>query len=442
MDRARNIIGSLISNQSSEKKMTPSRVRSMMTKGKLRLSVLEAKNLDISTQNAVRIYLNLVGQTYTTKSKVTTSKNGSFVFENDLLFFSISDRDVIRHLSLSVELVSAADMMGSRSSLGRVLIPLNDIVRKQKADDWFYLQGVDMGEIRLSWTYHGKLTDSEDVSAIEGTATGFGRHGSVVIRDAPKPFRAQRLSSMGTMSPGIEPSRSSRTKSFEILSKLRTIGDESVSPMIHHTSSSSLSSVTIPIMSPTPLSSRHGRRASSMLAAAYRSARRRERSMSSHGSSSVMTPSPPSSSSSSMTSQDHHHDDDEAQINTLGFDDTILGDEVISLTERVNAFKHDRCCERRANDTFRTNFLLSRLKSSKRSLNALRSAAWDGIPMYVDFEFVSHIAEVLEYSMTNTRTQVPTINRVAASYKRTESCCFGICFGDWIQVQRAHACYG
>ena len=71
---------------------------------------------------------------------------------------------------LSVELVSAADMMGSRSSLGRVLIPLNDIVRKQKADDWFYLQGVDMGEIRLSWTYHGKLTDSEDVSD-QGTAT-------------------------------------------------------------------------------------------------------------------------------------------------------------------------------------------------------------------------------------------------------------------------------
>jgi hypothetical protein len=106
--------------------------------------------------------------------------------------------------------------------------------------------------------------------------------------------------------------------------------------------------------------------------------------MSSHGSSSVMTPSPPSSSSS-MTSQDHHYQHDhETQINTLGFDDTILGDEVLNLKEHVNAFKHDRCCERRVNETFRTNFLLSHLKSSRRSLNALRSAAWDGIPMYVE----------------------------------------------------------
>ena len=140
----------------------------MMTKGKLRLSVLEAR-ISISRRKAVRIYLNLVGR-HTNKSKVTTSKNGSFVFENDLLFFSISDRDVIRHLSLSVELVSAADMMGSRSSLGRVLIPLNDIVRKQKLTIGSICK-VWIWEIRLSWTYHGKLTDAEDVSAIEGTAT-------------------------------------------------------------------------------------------------------------------------------------------------------------------------------------------------------------------------------------------------------------------------------
>lgn len=378
MDRARNILGALISNQRSEKREP--RVRSMMTKGKLRLSVLEVKNLDVSTsQQAVRIYVNLVGHTYTTKSKATSSRDGSFIFENDLFFFSISDRDVLRHLSLSVELVSGADMLtGSRSSLGRVLIPLNDIVRKQKADDWFHLKGVDMGEIRLSWTYHGKLSeDSEDVSAIDAVETmDFGRHGSVVIRDAPKPFRTHRLSSMGTMSPGIESSRSSRTKSIELLSKLRAIGDESISSSpssslsTHHSSSS----VSIPIMSPSVSSSSlpHGRRASAMLAAAYRSARRRERTLSSQV-----------SSSSSMSSQHDDHIHDGIHINTLGFDDTILGDEVISLKSRVDAFKHDRCCERRANERFQSNFLLSRLKSSKRSLNALRSAAWDGIPMYL-----------------------------------------------------------
>jgi hypothetical protein len=103
MDKARNLIGALISSQSSSSSDIP-RVRSMMTKGKLRLSVLEARNLiDATSQNAVRVYLNLVGQTFTTKSKATSSLDGTFIFENDLLFFSISDRDVLRHLSLSVE---------------------------------------------------------------------------------------------------------------------------------------------------------------------------------------------------------------------------------------------------------------------------------------------------------------------------------------------------
>ena len=288
-------------------------------------------------------------------------------------------------------------MMGSRSSLGRVLIPLNDIVCKHQADDWFSLDGVEKGEVRLSWTYHGTAVDSYsgDVSAIEAFSSSpmtkglAGRHGSVLIRDVPKPFRTHRLSSVGSLSPGQEPLRSSRTQSIDLLGKLKAISDHesSHSPADSRTNSLRGSLSEMPIMSPaltfTSSSMNRGRRASSMMIAAMRSAaRRREMSISSSHSNSSLPSTTTSSSSSSSSSLKLQQE--EPYLNTLGFDDNILGDEIVAnLPERMNAFKHDRCCEKRANHTFQNNYLLSHLKSSRRSLNALRSAAWDGIPMYL-----------------------------------------------------------